>query len=222
MISLSKRLLTIASFVERDKIVDIGCDHALLDIYLIEQNPNRKIIAADIKQGALKQAAKNIAKYNLTNSIDLRLSDGLSKIEADEINTIIMSGLGCPKIVDILNHGKDKLTDDSDIIIQSNTDYYDLRKAVCSLGYFIANEKLVKENNIIYLIIHFQRGKVKYTNNDYLWGPFLRLEKSSLYRELLTNDLKKKENLYSLIPNKYILKKFKLKGEIFKLRRTLK
>ena len=61
MIKISKRLLAITSFIRSDaKLVDIGCDHALLDIYLARHNPNIKIIATDIKTGALKQASKNI------------------------------------------------------------------------------------------------------------------------------------------------------------------
>ena len=35
MIKLSKRLDTIAAFINKDDdVLDIGCDHALLDIYL--------------------------------------------------------------------------------------------------------------------------------------------------------------------------------------------
>ena len=54
MIKLSKRLLTVASFIrENAKIVDIGCDHALLDLYLIEVHPHLHAIAVDIKEGVL-------------------------------------------------------------------------------------------------------------------------------------------------------------------------
>ena len=34
---ISKRLKTISEFIDKeDKIIDIGCDHALLDIYIKE------------------------------------------------------------------------------------------------------------------------------------------------------------------------------------------
>ena len=37
MIKISKRLASIASYVEDDaSLIDIGCDHGLLDIYLYQ------------------------------------------------------------------------------------------------------------------------------------------------------------------------------------------
>ena len=42
---LSKRLKAITEFVDKeDRIIDIGCDHALLDIYIKENIKNRKIV----------------------------------------------------------------------------------------------------------------------------------------------------------------------------------
>jgi tRNA (adenine22-N1)-methyltransferase len=223
MIKLSNRLKAIANYVRSDaKIVDIGCDHALLDIYLVSNNPNIKAIAVDVKEGALNQARKNIAKYNMQESIDLRLGDGLDAVLKSEIDTIIISGLGGPKIIEILTSNKDKLTQVDDLILQSNTGHYGLRKEVCSLGYYIADENLVKENNIIYLIIYFKKGYKKYKNKDYLFGPFLRQEKSKLYIELLNYEYQKKEILYLQIPRKYFLKRQKVKMELLKLKRELK
>ena len=46
---LSKRLTSLANLVSSSDIVaDIGCDHALLDIYLIKNNILPKILVTDI------------------------------------------------------------------------------------------------------------------------------------------------------------------------------
>ena len=46
MIKLSKRLEVVASFIQdNSKIIDIGCDHGLLSIYLAGIYKNIKIIA---------------------------------------------------------------------------------------------------------------------------------------------------------------------------------
>jgi len=223
MIKLSKRLLTIASFVRSDaKIVDVGCDHALLDIYLVYHNPNLKAIAVEVRQGALNQANQNIVKYNMEKKIDLRLGDGLDTVAKDEMDTIIISGLGCATIIEILTKNKNKLVSVSDLIVQSNTDNYNLRKTICALGFFIAHEKLVKESGKIYLIVHFQRGKKKYSRADYIYGPILRVEKNALYKEFLNEEIKKKEILYSLIPQKYFLKRQRVKINILKLKNRIK
>ncbi|MDD4298565.1 MAG: class I SAM-dependent methyltransferase [Bacilli bacterium] len=223
MIKLSKRLLVIASYISNHaKMVDIGCDHALLDIYLVNRYPKLKAIAVDVRPGAIDQARRNLEKFKMTGAIDLRLGDGLEVVEKDEIDTIVMSGLGCSKIVEILTKDKSKLSNVNDLIIQSNTDYYDLRKTISSFGYFIVDEQLVKENKIIYLIIHFRKGNKKYSKRDYLYGPVLRREKSNLYREMINNDIRQKEILYSLIPQKYLFKRLRLKACILSLKREIR
>jgi tRNA (adenine22-N1)-methyltransferase len=223
MINLSKRLFSVASFIkEGTKLVDIGCDHALLDIYLVMKYPKLKSIAVDVKEGAINQAKANISKYNLTDRIDVRLGDGLDVVSDSEIDTITISGLGCPKIIEILFKDKNKLSNVSNLVIQSNTNYYYLRKAVCKNGYYISGEDIINENDIIYVIIHFEKGNIKYKEKDYLFGPILRKNKSLLYRELLKENLSKKEILYKSIPQKYILKKCLIKIEMLRLKRELK
>ena len=67
----------------KDKVIDIGCDHALLDIYLCEQYKDLHMIASDVHEGALNNAITNIEKYNMKDRIDLRLGDGLTIINQD-------------------------------------------------------------------------------------------------------------------------------------------
>ena len=52
-------------------MVDIGCDHGLLDIYLVQTNKNIKVIASDINKNALSNAIKNIKKYKLEITLSL-------------------------------------------------------------------------------------------------------------------------------------------------------
>ena len=73
MIKLSKRLSEIADMINnKNVLLDVGCDHALLDIYLLQNKKIKKAIACDITKGALNQAEKNIKLYNVKN-IETRL-----------------------------------------------------------------------------------------------------------------------------------------------------
>lgn len=223
MTRLSKRLFAIASFVRSDaKVADIGCDHALLDILLAYHNHELKAIAIDNKRGALKQAMKNIEHYKMAETIDLRLGNGLNTVKADEIDTVIIAGMGYASINEILTKDKEKLTNVNDLIIQPNTDYFRVRESVCQLGYFISHEKIVKEKEKLYLIIHFQKGKKKYNKKDYLLGPLLRLKEDNLYIEFLKDDIKKKEILLSQIPQKYFLRRQLVWVKILKLKQEIK
>ena len=55
MIKISKRLEAMSSLVSNNsKVIDVGCDHGLLDIYLYQQNISTKIIASDINENAFQ------------------------------------------------------------------------------------------------------------------------------------------------------------------------
>lgn len=197
---ISKRLEAITEFIDKeDKIIDIGCDHALLDVYLKQEMPDISIIASDIHEGAIKQAKKNIEKYEMEDKIDLRLGDGLKIAEASEFDTIVIAGMGYYTIVDILSESK-KLKNVKKIIVQSNTDVVKLRKSVIKIGYKITKEKLVEDNDIVYTIIEFRPGEEKYDYKQIYFGPRLMEEKDELFKEYYSKKLLKYENLLLQLP----------------------
>ena len=84
MIRLSKRLKCIASYVSDGmNIVDIGCDHALLDIYLCQVKKDIKIIASDINQNAKVCPSISCVLLSWRGSI---LSSGLQSPPVSGIN----------------------------------------------------------------------------------------------------------------------------------------
>lgn len=215
MNNLSNRLKEIASFIpDNVKMVDIGCDHALLDIYLYKNRKNIKIIASDINENALEQAKKNIKKYKLDKFIETRLSNGLDNINSNEIDTIVISGMGSHTIVGILRMNQKKLINVDNIIIQSNNHIDFLRERIIELNYYIDSEKLVKDNNIIYTIISFKKGKKIYNKKETYFGPYLLNENSNLFKEKNKQDLEKLEYLYKIIPKSHILHRIKIRNKI--------
>lgn len=61
---LSKRLLTIADLIDTKNVIDVGCDHALLDIYLTQEK-QLNCRGTDISSKVLENAKNNVKKYNL-------------------------------------------------------------------------------------------------------------------------------------------------------------
>ena len=62
--NLDNRLKRITDFIPSDSyILDVGCDHALLDIYLALNRNNVKLIASDINENPLKIAKENIKMF---------------------------------------------------------------------------------------------------------------------------------------------------------------
>ena len=215
MNNLSLRLREIANYIpDNVKMVDIGCDHALLDIYLYKNRKNIKIIASDVNENALEQAKKNIKKYSLENEIETRLSNGLSNIYKDEIDTIVISGMGAHTIVGILHMNLNKLKNVNNIIVQSNTHIDFLREKITKLNYYIDSEKLIKDNNIIYTIISFKKGKKRYSKKELYFGPYLLKEKSNLFKEKNKYDLEVLNKIEKAIPKNHYLHRLKIKKKI--------
>lgn len=215
MNKLSKRLEAVANFVEdNSKVVDIGCDHGLLSIYLVNKYKNIKVIASDVNENALSSAKNNIKLYKLENKIETRLGNGLDVITKDEIDTIIISGMGANTIVGILKYNTSKLSNVKNIIIQSNTDLYFLRKNITKLGYYIEDEVLVKDKNIIYTIIKFSKGKKKYNYKELYLGPILICKNDSLFREKCIKTLNTSKMIISKVNKGHYLYRIKTKINI--------
>ena len=145
---ISKRLETIADFIPiNSKVIDVGCDHALLDIYL-SQEKNCECIASDVNKNALDQAKYNISRFHVKN-VTTVLTDGLEGIPVSSKDIVVISGMGTLTIKEILE-GRN-LSDR--MIISTHTDFEDLRKYVVSLGYKIQDEKYVEEKKKYYIRI---------------------------------------------------------------------
>lgn len=214
---LSLRLSSLTKFVNyNDKIIDIGCDHALLDIFLVKNDLVKSIIASDINVQALNSGIKNIENEGLSDKISARLGDGLNVLnDKDNIDTVIISGMGTNTIMGILNN--DHLKDINKLIIQSNNDHTMLRKYVTKLGFFIKNEEYFQDNKKNYINIVFVRGNKKYSKIDLTYGPILKHNKP--YLEFEINNIEKIEEL---VPKNKILLHFQLKKEKRVLKKLLR
>ncbi len=176
----SLRLKAIANFIDfHDAVIDVGCDHGLLSIYLVEHQKCFKILASDINQNALNNAINNIKRKHLEAKIPTIISDGLNSINTKSFNTLILSGMGTATILKILSN-KSKLLSINKIIIQSNNNLFELRNGLLKIGYLIEDELIVRENNIDYIIIKFIKGKTIYTSLELEFGPILINKKSSV------------------------------------------
>lgn len=202
--ALSKRLLTLADMVPTsNRIIDVGCDHALLDIYLIKASKIKKALAIDICAKALIKAKENIISSKLEKDIELIHNDGLNNIEISTNDVIVIAGMGRKSIINILEN---KLNNINKLVIQSNNEHYELRKWLHHQGFIINNEVFIKEKNKTYIIITFNRGDSKYNFIDYWLGPILKNDDSYL------NYLKAYyHQLFKQIPHHFIIKRYQVK-----------
>ena len=147
-------------------------------------------------EGPLENAKKEIQKTHTESIIIPRLGDGLSVIKkADQLNTIVIAGMGGSLIRDILNRGISHLSGQEKLILQPNVGEKTLRKWLVEHQYVITDEKILKENQHIYEIIVAtnKQQSVKLSEIDLMFGPYLRKQKSAVFLEKWHQELHRKQ-----------------------------
>ena len=159
---LTDRLLKIASLVTKGKrIADIGTDHGYIPVYLLNKNIVPFAILADVNKGPLENARKEVRHNNLLDKTDLRLGSGIEVLKKDEVDEVIIAGMGGILISELLEANKEVAHSVDKLILQPMQAQEELRKYLLSNGYEILNEVLVKEDFRIYEIL-----EVKYTGKN--------------------------------------------------------
>ena len=216
MIRLSPRLKQVYDFVEdNSKIVDIGCDHGLLEVYLLKKNI--KIVGSDNKQGPLDNAKKNYK----SNKVDgeLRLGDGLDTYKGED--GVIICGMGGINIISIIRNNISKIKDIDTFILSPNNYIEAVRKYLVRIGYYIENEVLVKDK-YIYNILVFKKGKKRYKKKEYYFGPILLQNKDKLFYEYYERELKSNQIIQKLLPKNDWSRQFLIKKKIKMIESELK
>ncbi|MDA8233666.1 MAG: class I SAM-dependent methyltransferase [Clostridia bacterium] len=159
---LSKRLAALAGYVPQGVVVaDIGTDHGYLPIYLIEEGISPTVIAGDVKEGPLGSARKAVAEAGMEDKIHLRLGDGLAVLRPGEAEVIIIAGMGGGTIREILEQGRQVLTEVKRLILQPMVAAGQLRLWLIDHGWNIVDETLIEEDGRIYEVIAAEAGRLE-------------------------------------------------------------
>ena len=187
MIKLSKRLKIIHDMVPESVVADIGSDHGKLMIALVQSGKVKKGFAVENKEGPFERLRSNLIRYHVNDCVTPLFSDGIKDITRD-VETIVIAGMGGQTIVKILKAHPEKMRMVQTIIIDAHTAVPLARREISQMGFAIADEKIVKEDNIFYEIIKFVRADIAaLSNEDLEFGPILRHEKSATFREKYQN-----------------------------------
>ena len=154
ILKLTERLLTIADLCKgSNAVIDVGCDHAKLPIYLIENNIVNKAIATDIRQGPVDNARKNVVANKMEDRIRINLCNGLADFGPEDGDTIIIAGMGAEEIVSIIDNAAWTKNENIKLILQPMTLEYKLREYLYKNGYEVRNEEIAIEGPKVYTII---------------------------------------------------------------------
>lgn len=157
---ISKRLLCCASMVQPgSRVADIGTDHGYLGIYLLQSGAARHVIACDLRKDPLENARRNAKLFGVDGEMELRLSDGLEKILPDEVDTVVMAGMGGDLIQKILSQCPWRKREGLQFILQPQSAGNVLRRWLCEDGFEIQREEPVQDGHFLYTVMDIRQGE---------------------------------------------------------------
>lgn len=197
MIKLGERLAAVARYVAPGTTVaDIGTDHALLPLFLVEQGISPRAVAVDAATGPYKAALQAVAESGLSDRVDVRLGDGLSVIAPGEVQVFVLAGMGGNTMRDILDASPEVVKQASRIIMQPMEQQAAIRQWLAANGWAIVDEELVEESNRLYQVIAAERGEPwDATPLEMEVGPLLVKSKHPLLPRYLAGLLQKYEKI---------------------------
>lgn len=219
---LSYRLKVVADMVSKgNRVADIGCDHAYVSIYLVENKIASRVIALDVNKGPLKKARENIVHYGLEELIETRLSDGAKQIQPDEVDTLLIAGMGGALMVKILTDSKEVVDSCQELILQPQSEIFLVRRLLEGIEFQIMDEDMLIDENKYYTVI--KAKKASGLNQDayekeihYRFGKILLEKRNLILKQFLQEGLNVDNELIKELNNSDSLKAKERIDEIIK------
>lgn len=191
MVSLDKRLSMVASMVRHgSRVADIGTDHAYLPVHLVQAGICPSGIAADIRSGPLEAARRTVTEAGLTDAIALRLGDGLAPVAADEVEDIVIAGMGGETIVEILSAADWVKDTRFQLVLQPMTRAEELRRWLLTNGFVSTEERLVQDGHRLYPVMTAAYIAAEPETDEYVfYAGFFTDEEGRPYREMMAEHL---------------------------------
>lgn len=208
---LSKRLQAVADMVPKgSKVANIGCDHAYVSLYLVQNHIAETVIAMDVNKGPLQKAKENVEKYECSDLIDLRLSDGAMELQQGEADVLLIAGMGGGLVQKILSDSIAIVRECRALVLQPQSEVANVRKYVDKLGFQIVEEKILIDEGKFYMMFRAeQMGKcsksIEQQCLDGLSEEYLKQEEKFTENQALKkmNNLNKKNSNMSETEYKY-------------------
>ena len=194
---LTPRLQAVAEKVPPgSRVADIGTDHAYIPVYLLMNHLSAYVIGTDSRSGPLQAAEETLQLFNLSQVAELRLGNGLSVLRAeDNVDTVIVSGMGGETICSILETGLDFLKNNILLVLQPMTCAGLVRVWLSDNGFSIVQEDIAQEEDRYYeVIVARWSGQTSLAREKYLTiGPDLTARRHPLLKPMLQKRLELKE-----------------------------
>ncbi|MCA0754573.1 class I SAM-dependent methyltransferase [Paenibacillus sp. N4] len=189
MLKLSNRLQTIANYVTAGSTAaDIGSDHAMLPVYLLQSGKCPSAIAGELNAGPFEAAKKQGADAGLSHRLSVRQGDGLQVLQPGEADTVTIAGMGGSLMSEILEAGRQagKLEGVKELVLQPNVGESNVREWLLAQDWYLAGESILEEDGKIYEVLHAVKAPDAADRNKQLYnGDFLPIPRPQEVKEVV-------------------------------------
>ncbi|OIJ16708.1 SAM-dependent methyltransferase [Anaerobacillus alkalilacustris] len=192
---LSKRLEMVANKIPQgSRLADIGSDHAYLPCFAFRKGIITSAIAGEVNEGPFQSAVEQVRKLNYQGDVSVRKGNGLQVIKTGEVDVITIAGMGGPLISNILEAGKEKLSEVNRLILQPNVAANKVRHWLVKNNWVLIGEEIIEEDGVIYeILVADRQGASPYSEENYqleiLLGPFLMKNRNKSFVKKWKNEV---------------------------------
>lgn len=172
-LELTPRLQLLADWVPPGAwLADVGTDHAYLPVWLRLHGRVVSAIACDLREGPLARARETGRTWG-ADGIDYRLGNGLAVVSPEEVDTIVIAGMGGENIAAILARALWTARERHTLLLQPQTRAETLRAFLAENGYAIRREALVEDRGVLYPVMEAGGGEMFLTLGQLYGGAAL-------------------------------------------------
>lgn len=141
------------------RVADIGTDHGLLPLWLARRGRASLCVATEATERLLARARRPPEGAAWAASLRYRAGDGLEALRpGDDVDTVIVAGLGGRAIVRLLSTAKAKRLGIRRLVLQPRTAAPLVRRWLSASGWRPVSERLTVERGRLHLTIVAERG----------------------------------------------------------------
>lgn len=157
---LSPRLAAVGALVPRGcRVAEVGSDHALLPMSLLEEGKVPWAMATEKHAGRLTRARTTARRLGIAG-LDLRAGDGLSPLTADDrVEVVVVAGLGGNTARRILDPELLRALGVRRVVVQPQTRVAEVREHLDDSGWGLVAEAPVAERNRYYEVLAAEPGR---------------------------------------------------------------
>lgn len=166
-------------------VIDVGTDHGYLPLALAQKAYPGKLFASDINERPLQSARRAAGEAGMEDRIRFLLCDGLDDCPPEEIDCIVIAGMGGDLICRILDRAEWCLDEAYTLILQPMTKAEVLRYWLVNNGFTLCEERLVSDG-ILYQILKAKYcGNMKLSDAELFTGALESIRSDPLAGELI-------------------------------------